>query len=98
MEENRYEEALNTFREAVRGSRDVQTLNYLAWILTNEEHDYLAALEILEEAVRMKPDAYFPYSLTLGTRKRRHNSSSSVRNRPIVACIPTSNVSLNSVG
>lgn len=63
LEEDRYEEALNTFREAVRGSRDVQSLNNLAWFLTNEEHDYPAALEILEEAVRMKPDSYFPYSL-----------------------------------
>jgi ferritin len=40
LEENRFEEALNTFREAVRESRDVQTLNNLAWFLTNEEHDY----------------------------------------------------------
>lgn len=63
FEEKGYIEALHVFREAVRVSRDVQSLNNLGWILMHEKRDYPAALEILQEAVAMKPDSHFPYSV-----------------------------------
>ncbi|MFS0575944.1 tetratricopeptide repeat protein [Sporosarcina sp. 179-K 3D1 HS] len=63
LEENRYEEALDLFQEAVRRSRDVQSLTNLAWIYCHEEDVFEKALELAEEAVALKPASHFPYYL-----------------------------------
>lgn len=63
LEENLYDKALQCFREAVSVSREVQSLNNLAWFLSHEEDDYPAAFELLKEAVAMNPSSYFPYSM-----------------------------------
>ncbi|WP_458413812.1 tetratricopeptide repeat protein [Schinkia sp. CFF1] len=63
LEENKYEESLALFQEAVKKSRDVQSLTNLAWIYNHEEQDYEKAQELLEEAITMNPSSYFPFSL-----------------------------------
>ena len=63
LEENKYDEALKLFQEAVEISRDVQSLNNLAWIYCHEEDDDTNALPLLEEVINMKPKSHFPYNL-----------------------------------
>ncbi|MDZ5471436.1 tetratricopeptide repeat protein [Bacillus sp. 31A1R] len=63
LEDNRYEESLQLFKEAVQHSRDVQSLTNLAWIYCYEEYSDLEALPLLEEVIYMKPLSYFPYNL-----------------------------------
>ncbi|MGE7838407.1 tetratricopeptide repeat protein [Viridibacillus arvi] len=63
LEENEYEDALDLFQEAVEESRDVQSLNNFAWMYSNEEHEYMKAAILLEEAMKLNPTSYFPYSL-----------------------------------
>lgn len=63
LEENRYDESLEHFKKAVELSRDVQSLNNLAWIYCNEEEDYKSALTLLEEVVDMNSKSHFPYNL-----------------------------------
>lgn len=63
LEENEYEDALDLFQEAVEESRNVQSLNNLAWMYSNEEHEYMKAAILLEEAMKLNPTSYFPYSL-----------------------------------
>lgn len=63
LEENKYDESLKIFQEAVIISRDVQSLTNLAWIYCYEEDDYTKALDLLEEAINMNPSSRFPYSL-----------------------------------
>lgn len=63
LEENKYDESLILFKEALERSRDVQSLNNLAWIYCNEEDDDINALPLLEEILRMNPKSHFPYNL-----------------------------------
>ncbi|MFP7296921.1 tetratricopeptide repeat protein [Neobacillus niacini] len=63
LEENKYDESLKLFKEAVRLSRDIQSLTNLAWIYCHEEDDYTKALGLLEEAIQMNPSSHFPYNL-----------------------------------
>ncbi|NRD76601.1 tetratricopeptide repeat protein [Bacillus sp. BRMEA1] len=63
LEENKYDESLKLFKKAVELSRDVQSLNNLAWVLCNEEDDYVSAFPLLEEVIKMNPNSHFPYNL-----------------------------------
>jgi tetratricopeptide (TPR) repeat protein len=63
LEENKYDDSLKLFRKAVELSRNVQSLNNLAWIYCNEEDDDISALPLLEEAINMNPKSHFPYNL-----------------------------------
>ncbi|MEI2368906.1 tetratricopeptide repeat protein [Niallia circulans] len=63
LEENKYDESLKLFQEAVEKTRDVQSLNNLAWIYCHEEDDDNSALPLLEEAIKMNPHSHFPYNL-----------------------------------
>ncbi|BAQ09840.1 tetratricopeptide tpr_2 [Bacillus sp. OxB-1] len=63
LEANQYDEALELFQEAVRRSRDVQSLTNLAWIYCHEEDEFEKALELAEEAIALKPSSHFPYYL-----------------------------------
>lgn len=63
LEENRYEESLKLFQEALRLSRNIQSLTNLAWIYCYEEYDDSKAISLLEEAVQMDPTSHFPYNL-----------------------------------
>ncbi len=63
FEQNDYEEALELFQKALRESRNIQSLNNLAWIYSYEEENDQKALELIEEAIAMNPNSYFPYTL-----------------------------------
>ena len=63
FERNEYEKAMELFHQAVNESRDVQSLNNLAWMYLYEEEDYAKSLELILEAVDMKPNHDFPYSV-----------------------------------
>lgn len=63
FEQNDYEEALELFQKALRESRNIQSLNNLAWIYSYEEENDQKALELIEEAIAMNPNSYFPYNL-----------------------------------
>lgn len=63
FEQNEYEEAMNFFQLAVDESRDVQSLNNLAWMYFYEEEDDDKALELIKEAVKMNPISHFPYNI-----------------------------------
>ena len=63
FEQNEYEEAMELFQQAVLESRDVQSLNNLAWMYLYEEEDDDKALELIKEAVKMNPSSYFPYNI-----------------------------------
>ncbi|MBT2656001.1 tetratricopeptide repeat protein [Bacillus sp. ISL-18] len=63
FEQNEYEEAMELFQQAVHESRDVQSLNNLAWVYLYEEEDDDKALELIKEAVKMNPTSYFPYNI-----------------------------------
>ena len=63
LEENQYDESLKLFKKAVETSRDIQSLNNLAWIYCNEEDDDTNAFPLLEEAISMNPNSHFPYNL-----------------------------------
>lgn len=63
FERNEYEKAMELFHQAVNESRDVQSLNNLAWMYLYEEEDYAKSLELILEAVDMKPNHYFPYNI-----------------------------------
>jgi Flp pilus assembly protein TadD len=53
----RPQDAVRTLREALpRLGDDVETLNNLAWILTNESIDVNAGLEYAQRAIRITPD------------------------------------------
>ena len=51
------------FQQAVKESRDVQSLTNLAWFYYREEGADEIAIELLIEAVRMNPTSYFPFNL-----------------------------------
>lgn len=63
FEQNEYEQAMELFQQAVDESRDVQSLNNLAWIYLYEEENDDKALDLIKEAVKMNPASYFPYNI-----------------------------------
>ncbi|MFB5252066.1 tetratricopeptide repeat protein [Bacillus mycoides] len=63
FEQNEYEEAMELFQQAVHESRDVQSLNNLAWMYFFEEENDDKALELIKEAVKLNPSSYFPYNI-----------------------------------
>ncbi|RID81526.1 hypothetical protein D1953_20500 [Peribacillus asahii] len=63
FEKNEYEEALVLFQKAVKESRNIQSLNNLAWMYSYEEEDDNKALELIQEAIYMNPSSYFPYNI-----------------------------------
>ncbi|MGG3892062.1 tetratricopeptide repeat protein [Metabacillus fastidiosus] len=63
FEQNEYEEAMELFQQAVHESRDIQSLNNLAWMYLYEEENDDKALELVKEAVKMNPSSYFPYNI-----------------------------------
>ncbi|TCJ82522.1 UNVERIFIED_ORG: tetratricopeptide repeat protein [Bacillus cereus] len=63
FEQNEYEEAMKMFQRAVHESRDVQSLNNLAWMYFYEEEDEDKALELIREVVKLNPSSYFPYNI-----------------------------------
>jgi tetratricopeptide (TPR) repeat protein len=63
LEENKYDESLKLFKQAVKESRDTHSLTNLAWIYFHEEYAYKAALGLLEETIKMNPTSYYPYNL-----------------------------------
>ena len=52
FEQNKYEEAMELFQQAVHKSRDVQSLNNLAWMYFYEE-EMMKALELIREVVKL---------------------------------------------
>ncbi len=63
FEQNKYEEAMELFQQAVHESRGVQSLNNLAWMYFYEEENDDKALELIKEVVKLNPASYFPYSI-----------------------------------
>ncbi|QUG84849.1 tetratricopeptide repeat protein [Bacillus nitratireducens] len=63
FEQNGYEEAMELFQQAVHESRDVQSLNNLAWMYLYEEENDDKALELIREVVKLNPSSYFPYNI-----------------------------------
>jgi tetratricopeptide (TPR) repeat protein len=63
LEKLDYENALEYFQKAVNESRNVQSLNNLAWMYYNEEEEEVKAIELLKEALSFHPTSHFPYSL-----------------------------------
>ncbi|MED3764342.1 tetratricopeptide repeat protein [Ureibacillus terrenus] len=62
-ERNETRKSLELFHQAVEESRDVQSLNNLAWMYLYEEEDVDRAFELIKEAVEMDPASYFPYNI-----------------------------------
>lgn len=62
-EQNEYEKAMELFLKAVDESKNVQSLNNLAWMYLYEKEDVNRALELIKEAVGMNPASYFPYNI-----------------------------------
>lgn len=72
LENNDYEMALYLFKKALEESRDVQSLNNLAFLYVHEgirdehrswEHGEPHAIELLKECISFKPKSHFPYNL-----------------------------------
>ncbi|OJD65633.1 hypothetical protein BAU26_10845 [Bacillus sp. N35-10-4] len=63
FEQNKYEEAMELFQQAVHKSRGVQSLNNLAWMYFYEEENDDKALELIREVVKLNPSSYFPYNI-----------------------------------
>ena len=73
FEQNEYEKALELFQQAVRESRNIQSLNNLAWIYSYEEENDHKALELIKEVIQKKPSSYFPYNLLGEINLRQKN-------------------------
>ncbi len=54
---------MELFQQAVHESRDVQSLNNLAWMYFYEEENDDKALELIREVVKFNPSSYFPYNI-----------------------------------
>ncbi|PFK36419.1 hypothetical protein COI93_16125 [Bacillus cereus] len=80
LEKNKYEESLKLFEKAVQVSRDVQSLNNLAWMYIYEEEDTETAFELMKEVIEMKPSSHFPYNLLgeLYIKKKMWGDASSI--------------------
>lgn len=63
FEQNKYEKAMELFHQVANESRDIQSLNNLAWMYLYEEENVDRALELIKEAVAMQPSSYFPYNI-----------------------------------
>ncbi|USK68557.1 tetratricopeptide repeat protein [Peribacillus asahii] len=80
FEKNEYEEALELFQKAVKESRNIQSLNNLAWMYSYEEEDDNKALELIQEVIYMNPSSYFPYNILgeIYIRQKKWNLASDV--------------------
>ncbi|PEJ46668.1 hypothetical protein CN692_25540 [Bacillus sp. AFS002410] len=63
FEKNEYKEAFELFQKAVKESRNIQSLNNLAWFYLYEEEDDDTALELIKETISLNPSSYFPYNI-----------------------------------
>lgn len=72
LEDNDYDSSLLLFKQAVEESRNIQSLNNLAFLyisegIRNEEGSWesgvLTAIELLRECTSLHPISHFPYSL-----------------------------------
>ncbi|MFC7680393.1 tetratricopeptide repeat protein [Paenibacillus sp. GCM10028914] len=72
LENNDYDSSLHLFKQAVEESRNIQSLNNLAFLyisegIRNEDRSWasgdLAAIELLRECISLNPISPFPYSL-----------------------------------
>ena len=76
FEQNKYEEAMELFQQAVHESRDVQSLNNLAWMYFYEEENDDKALELIREVVKLNPSSYFPYNILGHLHENKKNDRS----------------------
>lgn len=85
LENNDYDQALEYFQEAVHESKNVQSLNNLAWIYYYEEGEDEKALELMKEALSFNPKSYFPYNLLgeIYTKQEKWNLASDVLQKSI---------------
>ena len=63
FDKNDYEEAMKLFHQAVKESKDIQSLHNLAWMYSYEEEDDEKALVLIKEVMDMKPYSHYPYNL-----------------------------------
>ncbi len=72
LEKSDYDDALIMFKKALADSRDIQSLNNLAWIYFHEgekvEDDYYEvrvdlAIDLLKECINLQTKSHFPYQL-----------------------------------
>ncbi|PWW32241.1 hypothetical protein DFO73_101504 [Cytobacillus oceanisediminis] len=63
FEQNEYEKALKLFKCAGKESRDIQSLNNLAWMYLYEEENDGKAFGLIQEVILMNPNSYFPYNM-----------------------------------
>ncbi|KMK76243.1 tetratricopeptide repeat protein [Alkalihalobacillus pseudalcaliphilus] len=63
LENNDYNQAMGLFTLALKESRDVQSLTNLAWLYYYDDTDSQSAIQLLVEAIQLKPTSHFPYSL-----------------------------------
>jgi tetratricopeptide (TPR) repeat protein len=61
--QNEYQKALKLFKRAVIESRDIQSLNNLAWMYLYEEENDEEAFKLIQEVILMNPNSYFPYNI-----------------------------------
>ena len=91
FEQNKYEEAMELFHRAVHESRDVQSLNNLAWMYFYEEENDEKALELIGEVVKLNPSSYFPYNILgdiymkqkSGKKRKKHSKNLFRFNHPM---------------
>ncbi len=63
FDKNEFEEAMKLFHQAVKESRNIQSLNNLAWMYSYVEEDDEKALALIKEVINMNSSSYFPYNL-----------------------------------
>jgi tetratricopeptide (TPR) repeat protein len=85
FERNEYEGALELFRKAVKESRDIQSLNNLAWMYSYEEEDDEKALKLIKEVIQMNPISYFPYNILgeIYIRQKRWEDASEILHQSV---------------
>jgi len=85
LENNDYAKALEYLGEAVRLSKNVQSLNNLAWMYYSEEGEDEKALELIKEALSFNPKSYFPYNLLgeIYTKQEKWSLASDVLQKSI---------------
>lgn len=63
LEHGEYDKSFKTFTKATFKSRDVQSLNNLAYFYAKEKYDLKSAVSLLKEAVSLNPLSHFPYAM-----------------------------------
>jgi len=62
LESNQMEKAFKMFKKSALKSRNVQSLNNLAYFYAKEMDENDRAIALLEEAISLNPTSYFPYA------------------------------------